>query len=239
MKTLLILCAALLLSACADNNNNNSSAAVAPPPAPAADPNLAYEVSIVNLTAGQPFSPVAAIFHPDSVTVFSIGQPASVALEVMAEGGDNSQLLEAIDGAGEVSGGAPLGPGATETLSLELNTSDASAMRLTVLTMLVNTNDAFTGVNSADVSALEVGQSMTLTGRSYDAGTEANSEAAGTMPGPADGGEGFNEARDDIADQVTGHGGAVTADDGLSISTLSQLHRWDDPVARFSITRTQ
>ena len=47
--------------------------------------------------------------------------------------------------------------------------------------MLVNTNDAFTGLNAIDVSSLAVDEALTFTTFAYDAGTEANSEAAGTF----------------------------------------------------------
>ncbi len=239
MKQLLILSSMLLLAACSDNNNNDP---VMPPPPPPPEPeitNAGFEVSIVNLTAAQPLSPIALVIHDEGEQLFAIGESASAGLEVLAESGDNSELLAAVDGAAENSGAAPLGPGASEALSLELDGDDTSGLRLSILTMLVNTNDAFTGINALDISAMAVGQSITLTGRSYDSGTEANTETAASIPGPAGGGEGFNSARDDIADQVTGHGGAITQDDGLSGSALTHLHRWDDPVARFRITRTQ
>ena len=238
MKQFLLLSSLLLLGACSDNNNDNPAPVAPPAPAPEVT-NAGFDVTIVNLTAGQPLSPVAVFIHGDELQLFAIGEPASAELEVLAEAGDNSQLLDAVDASAAVSGAGPLGPGASESLSLELDGDATGGLRLTLLTMLVNTNDAFTGINAVDISALEVDQSMTLYGRSYDAGTEANTEAAVTFPGPAGGGEGFNAARDDIADQVTGHSGAVTQDDGLSGSALSQLQRWDDPVARFRITRTQ
>jgi hypothetical protein len=105
--------------------------------------------------------------------------------------------------------------------------------------MLVNTNDAFTGVTEVSLSGLELGESMTMNALSYDSGTEANSEALGTIPGPADGGEGFNSVRDDLADHVTLHSGAITMDDGLNTSVLTEAHRWDNPTARVTITRVQ
>ena len=104
--------------------------------------------------------------------------------------------------------------------------------------MLVNTNDAFTGLNAYNLADLDVGEEWTSVARAYDAGTEANSEAAGTMPGPADDGEGFNAERDD-ADFVALHPGVVSADDGLSSSVLSVQHKFDNPVMRITVTRTE
>jgi len=72
----------------------------------------------------------------------------------------------------------------------------------------------------------------------YDAGTEANSETAATIPGPAAGGEGYNSTRDD-RDTVGGHPGVISADDGLTGSALDASHRFDNPVARITITRLE
>jgi hypothetical protein len=52
--------------------------------------------------------------------------------------------------------------------------------RLSVLTMLVNTNDALTGLDSLRLG----GHGDTLRTRAYDAGSEANNEDAGFIPGP-------------------------------------------------------
>jgi hypothetical protein len=72
----------------------------------------------------------------------------------------------------------------------------------------------------------------------YDAGTEANSEAKGTMPGPADGGEGFNASRDDV-DFVHIHPGVISMYDGLADSVLGASHRFDNPVLAVTIMRTE
>lgn len=241
MRRLLLPVLALsLATACSDSNNNTPAAdddtAAAPPPPP---PSAVFEVRTVNLTVGQPLSPVAAVVHDDSFRAFTVGEPASAGLEVLAEAGANGDFLDEVDGRAEASGESPLGPGLSETLTLELDSDDTTGSFISVMTMLVNTNDAITGVNGVDVSNLEVGDTMRINAIVYDAGTEANTEVAGSIPGPADEGEGFNAARDDVADQVTMHGGVVTADDGLSSSVLNHNHRFDNPVARFIITRTQ
>jgi hypothetical protein len=82
-----------------------------------------------------------------------------------------------------------------------------------------------------------VGDSVTLRTIAYDAGTEANTEAAVHIPGPAGGGEGFNGARDDVADRVAMHSGVVTQDDGKPTSDLNGQHRFDNPVAAIRIER--
>lgn len=232
MKKIILFSCLATLAACSDNDDDNTVVVIP-------EANARFEVTTVNLTVAQPFSPIALMLHSDSVKAFTIGQPASPGLELLAEAGDNSQFLSDTDSFTELSADAPLGPGASETHTLELETSETAGVQLTVLTMLVNTNDAITAVNGVDISALNVGDSMTFNTLSYDTGTEANSELAIHIPGPAGNGEGFNNTRDDINDQVTMHAGVVSSDDGLSQSDLSQQHKWDNPVARVTITRSQ
>jgi len=102
--------------------------------------------------------------------------------------------------------------------------------------MLVNTNDAFSGLTGLELSNLEVDQENSWNLNVYDAGTEANNEAAGTIPGPADGGIGFDEMRNDV-NVVTLHPGVVSQDDGLTSSVLTQAHRFDNPAIKLTITR--
>jgi len=214
--TLLSLSAIFLLSAC-----GGDSEGVLP---------AEFEVKVENLTNFQPLSPVGISFADTGF--FMGGEKASVALEHLAEGGDNSQLLAAAVNSESMSG--VLLPGQSAVLNIK---KGFGIMKFSSYSMLVNTNDAFTGVNGKDVSALKVGEKMVINTRAFDAGTEANSEAAGTIPGPADtNGEGFNATRDDV-DVVAFHRGVVTKDDGLSSSILTEQHKFDNPVMRLTIRR--
>ena len=229
---------ALLVSACdSDNNNGLGAGGQGAPPAAMAT----FDVTVSNLTNSQPLSPIAVIADQATFEVFEIGQPASAALEVLAEGGDNSDLLTAADGiaapGGSASGAAPIGPAGSETVSITVNQLALPGLEISVSTMLVNTNDAITGVNDVEVGDMQVGDSVTLRTIAYDAGTEANTETAATIPGPAGGGEGFNAARDDIADRVAMHPGVVGNDDGFATSDLNNQHRFDNPVAEITIVR--
>ncbi|KPM79677.1 spondin domain-containing protein [Pseudoalteromonas lipolytica] len=230
-KSLIILALSASLAACGDSDNNEVE--VTDPVTPA----MSYEftVQVTNLTNAQPLSPIAAIAHTEGM-LWQIGEPASAALELMAEGGDNSELLAADFNMNSSSAESPLLPG--EQVTLMLSTEQLDELKISLATMLVNTNDAFTGLNAIDVSSLAVNESLSRTSFAYDAGTEANSEAAGTIPGPADSGEGYNEMRDDI-DRVAMHPGVVSQNDGLTNSVLTSQHKFDNPVARFTITRTQ
>lgn len=229
--------AALFVAAC-DNDDD----VVAPPPPPPPPPAMAsFDVTVTNLTNAQPLSPVAVIAHRDGFRVFTIGAAATVGLEELAEGGSNAALIAEADADANVlataSGAGPIGPAGSETISIQVLESDLPNLRMSTSTMLVNTNDAITGTNGVDLSGLAAGDSIAMTTIAYDSGTEANDELAINVPGPAGGGEGFNAARDDIADRVTMHIGVVGSDDGLATSGLDGQHRFDNPVARVTIER--
>ena len=230
-KSLIILALSASLAACGDSDNNEVE--VTDPVMPV----MSYEftVQVTNLTNAQPLSPIAAIAHSEGM-LWQIGEPASAALELMAEEGDNSELLATDFAMASSSAESPLPPG--EQVALMLSTEQLDSLKISLATMLVNTNDAFTGLNAIDVSSLAVNESLSRTSFAYDAGTEANSEAQGTIPGPADSGEGYNEMRDDI-NRVAMHPGVVSQDDGLTNSVLTSQHKFDNPVARITITRTQ
>ncbi|MDH5546134.1 MAG: spondin domain-containing protein [Gammaproteobacteria bacterium] len=199
-----------------------------------------YEVSIVNLSNHQVLTPPAVIIHDNTYKPWQLGHASSVALEKLAEGGDTTDFVaEAMMHNGvyttKVISAAPIAPGASSKATL--STEHGASLSLSLASMLANTNDAFTGINSADIATLAQGESIEMLAHVYDAGTEANTEAMGTIPGPADGGTGFDAMRDDLIDAIVVHAGVVSKDDGLSTSVLDESHRWNGPVARIVITR--
>jgi len=197
-------------------------------------PKQEYSINITNLTHAQPLSPPVAMLHKKDFSFWSIGNEASEALEIMAEGGDGSGLLALESRNPQYQGTAPLFPG--ESVEFTLDTRRDRLKNLSIAGMLINTNDAFSGVNGIELLDLEEGQSSVYYAYTYDAGTEFNSELNGTIPGPADGGEGFNAARDDVTSVVTYHGGIVSADDNFTDSTLSGANKFDNPALRIVIT---
>jgi hypothetical protein len=193
-----------------------------------------YRIRITNLTNFQPLSPPAAVLHDGSSHWWTVGSSATDALEKMAEGGDASALLALLPDNPQHASSGVLLPGTSEEFTLE--TDNMAENRLSIAGMLVNTNDAFSGVNALELDGMQSGQTKVIYTHAYDAGTEMNSEAAGTIPGPTDGGEGFNAARDDVTSVVTLHSGVVSADDGLATSVLSVGERFDNPTLRIEIT---
>lgn len=224
MKYLILSAALLGLSACSSNNSSSSS-----------PEEFSYQISLTNITAAQPFSPPAALLTNGNYKAWSTGEAASVALEQLAEGGDASALIADQSTQPNFLGSSPIPPGGN--LSFELTVQDETMRNLTLATMLVNTNDAFTGLSAIDLGTMETGDKRVYLTQAYDAGTENNLETAGTIPGPVDGGEGFNAARDDVTSVVTFHGGIVSSDDGYAESVLSETHKFDNPVMVIEVTR--
>lgn len=213
-----LLAAGVLLGGCGSDSDSPSTAM--------------YEVTLTNLTNAQPMSPMTVITHQSGEHLFTIGKPASIGLERLAEEGDNTLLLQDADEGTSLSGSGVIPPGESGSVILTAETSSC----LSLLAMLVNTNDAFVGADCIDMSTLQRGTLTQMDLLAYDAGTEANSERAVTVPGPAGGGTGFDAARDD-RDFVSHHAGIVGVDDGLADSALDMRYRWDEPVATITIER--
>jgi hypothetical protein len=218
-----------LLSACNHDDDNKM------------DSMATFEIKVANASNGQPLTPVAVVAHTSGYQPWQVGGAASAGLEMLAEGGDVTQFIAEADADASVeatvsSTNGPFGPGAAETVTIQVKPDNS--LQISVAAMLANTNDAFTGLANISVGDLMMGDSISMMAHVYDAGTENNSETAATMPGPAAGGEGFNAARDDT-DFVSIHAGVVSADDGLSTSALDESHRWLGSAAKISITRIQ
>lgn len=222
----ILLTSSILLVACNDSSNSTI-------PLPQEPMKLSYEITVTNLTHAQPMSPIAVVLHSPG-HLWQVGESATVALEKMAEAGDTSELFLESTVLAHSAGAGLLQPGMSETLVVEL--APGTEANLSFVSMLVNTNDAFTGLDAHDIGSLSDGESITFYSSTFDAGTEKNSEMAGTIPGPADGGTGFDAVRDDV-NFVAVHPGVLSSDDGLSDSVLSAQHKFDNPTAKIQITR--
>ena len=189
-----------------------------------------WRITIENLTTGQPLSPPIWMTHKKKAKLFQVGQMASHAFAPLAEDADTS-LLEAglpkLRGVYKVGVGtaAPIGPGATA--SFEVMTK-RKFNRLSLATMGVNTNDAFTGVNSYRLR----GKSRMIFRQMYDAGTEANTELPGDIPGPCCGMGGVRVAEGDV---IRHHDGILGVTDGIDPAA----YNWDvdKPVMKVTIER--
>jgi hypothetical protein len=225
-------------------------AALAAVPA-AADSARTYEVTIHNLTDGQPFTPPLAATHRQPADFFEVGKPASFGIKEIAENGNLGPMLEALQGNRHVSDVVvavagdppPLMPGASVTFTIE---AGPGAKWLSYAAMLICTNDGFTGVDGLRLPTA-VGDTATAATFGYDAGTEINTESFEDIvpPCPALTGvpssvPGTGMSNSLLAENgVIAHHGGVMTDDGVD-TLLASVHGWSTgaPVAFISVTRT-
>jgi len=241
----------LTLAACGSSNDP-----VTPPPPPVVDtpppppPTVAdavFTVQVTNLTNAQPLSPVGIVFHAQGFNAFIDGEPASLGIEQLAEGGSNAELLSEAEAAAEflvsASTAGPVPPRSiSDAVELRFPSDQLDTARLTLATMLVHTNDAFSALNAANISTMQAGETREFFGPTWDSSTEANDELGLNMPGPDFGGEGFNSVRDDLFDRVHFHQGVVTnvsIESGLATADLEERHRFDNSTTKIVVTRTE
>jgi hypothetical protein len=208
-----------------------------------------FDVRITNLTNGIWFTPFLVVAHPDGSSLFVTGQPASASLQAMAEGGDISGLVADVTGLGativENPANGLLPPAMSATTSLD--TDGTNNTQLSVVAMLLPTNDAFAGLNAITVPT-EPG-TYVYNVPAYDAGTEANDEliTGGGAPGvagiPADPGGmtgtgGSGVAATDANPNVHIHRNTLgdTNPTGGNSDLDSTVHRWLNPVIRVTVT---
>jgi hypothetical protein len=190
--------------------------------------------------------------HDGDTRLFETGSPASPALQAMAEGGDISKLLtkvsgEDLDTVANPAGGL-LAPGGIVS-GVYFNTNRTRNRYLSLVAMLLPTNDGFVGLDSLRIPIIPGTYRYFLVG--YDAGTEANDEVitGGGDPGvpgiPAapggDGGTGgTGVAGADKNTTVHIHRGVIgsigdTDPEGGFSDLDSTIHRWLNPVAEVII----
>ena len=191
------------------------------------DATKTWRVTITNLTSAQPLSPPLFAVHTNKVDVWSVGSVASPGVAAIAEDADNSTLTAALTGAPGVRSvktgvGGPIAPGTSRTYAVETR---GKHNRVSVLTMLVNTNDAFTGLDSFRLR----GHGSSLATMAYDAGSERNNELRSHIPGPC-----CNNpfVRDPEGALIRHHEG-ITGRGELSPA----VYDWADPAARITIER--
>jgi hypothetical protein len=204
-----------------------------------------YKVTIKNLTKGQPLTPPAVATHREGTDIFAVGQTASSELKEVAENGNLDPLVKALTNNMEVSDvlvavagePPPLLPGKSITFMIE---AGDGAQFLSFVSMLICTNDGFTGLDSLRLPE-EMDGGITVTTAGYDAGTEINSEDFADLvpPCPALTGvesmvEGSGESKPALAegDVIRLHPGIQGGHD-----LAPMVHGWTDPVAEVVVER--
>lgn len=216
-----------------------------------------WDVSVLNLTHGNHFTPLLLTAHDHDTHLFEVGSAASLPIEHMAECGHLDPLLATTEvGAADADtianpNGGVLAPGASTMASLT-----TTETHLSIVAMVLPTNDAFVGLDSLHVPTAAGTYTYYL--NAYDAGTEGNDEVltttgtcsytdVGLMPG-APGGDADSDATGvvtsgspDTNTNIHIHRGTLgnaTATAGGSSDLVSTIHRWQNPVAKITITVT-
>ncbi|MEM7141981.1 MAG: spondin domain-containing protein [Actinomycetota bacterium] len=202
-----------------------------------------YVVTIENLTEGQPFTPPVLATHGRRADVFTVGEHASPGIQAVAENGGVPDLVAELEANSKVSGvtvadaDGPLEPG--EAITLEI-TSERGRRHLSIASMLICTNDGFTGLDGLKLPG-RGGVPTVAYLNAYDAGTEVNTEVFGDIVPPCGPLTGFHDGSigTGTSNPALAEGGVITAHPGVSgVADLDPaVHDWADPVAKVTITR--
>jgi hypothetical protein len=118
--------------------------------------------------------------------------------------------------------GGPIPSGQTRTFMVE---TSGRYDRLSLVSMLVNTNDAFTGLDALHLS----GRGSSHLTMAYDAGSERNNELKAYIPGPCCG----NPFVRDPEGALIGPHGGITGAGELAPATYG----WSGAAARITVER--
>jgi len=219
------------------------------PEAARSESGKTYKITITNLTAGQPLTPPILVTHTNKTGIFTVGEAASEGIQQIAENGNGTVLLQALGEDIEVhevvTGSVPLVPannpantgfGSSETFTI---TAHGRARYLSFASMLICTNDGFTGLDSVRLPRHKI----TAYTAGYDARTEANTEDFADIVPPCQGLIGVSSD-----DPGTGMSNPLLAEDGIviphagingGIDLVPEVHNWSDPVAKIEIERVR
>ncbi len=203
-----------------------------------------WEVRITNLTSGQPFTPPIIATHRGTRLMFNPGWPASHAIQEIAENGNLAPMMALLGGEKGVAewtvvfGGTipPVLPGEEVVTTIG---SVPGARWLSLASMLICTNDGFTGVDA--VALPRSGQSVTVYGDAYDAGTEINTEDFADIvpPCPALTGVPSTDPGTGTTNPALAENGVVHHHPGIQggDDLDPAIHGWSNPVVKVVITR--
>jgi hypothetical protein len=218
--------------------------------AAAEGPIATYEMTIDDLTAGQPLTPPVVATHRAATGIFTVGQPASFALKEIAENGNLAPMLVQLGAdkhvSDSVAAAAPLVPaglpgsamfGDSVTFTV---TASEGAKFLSFASMLICTNDGFTGVDSLRLPK-DVGDTVRVQSAGYDAGTELNTEDFADIVPPCQGlvGVSSGEPGAGTSNPALAEGGVIHHHPGIAggADLVPAVHGWMDPVAVITVER--
>jgi Putative cyclase/Spondin_N len=186
--------------------------------------------------------------HRASADVFTVGAPASFGVKEIAENGNLTPLAEALGASGQVSevfvGGMPIVPEGLpgsamfpDSVTFEIS-AELGARRLSWVSMLICTNDGFTGLDSMTLPA-HIADAVSALTAGYDAGTEINTEDFADIVPPCQGliGVSSGEPGTGMSDPTLAEGGVIHQHDGIvgGADLLPEVHGWDvDAILRLA-----
>lgn len=214
-------------------------------------------VTVTNLTRATWFTPLLVSAHPASFKSFTEGMPASVEIQSIAEAGDTTGMQALLPaGSSKVfnPNNGPLKPGSSTTTVVFTGGAGTSNTQLTILAMMVPTNDGFIGLNAIDIPTTPGVYTYEVS--AYDAGTEANDEKKAAAGGINQPGMIFppflNDATGSLSATInpnaTGftnatkegfvsiHRGIIGSAPGGPSALDNTVYRWLNPVARVVLT---
>lgn len=197
------------------------------------DVTAEFEITIENLTpltgdgSSQPLSPPVIATHNASLRIFKLNHKASDELQQVAEDAVNDPLVQRLENSARVfnvvTGNDVILPGSSATYTIY---ASSYFVKLSFVSMLVNTNDGFTGIVNA---RLPKNGSVTYYTDVYDAGTEENTELIAHIPGPCCGNP---LVRVPTQEKIQYHPGI------LGIGDLDPaVYNWTGKGAKITITR--
>jgi hypothetical protein len=183
-----------------------------------------------NITRGQIISPpVVAAHNKHHPPLFMRGKAASSDLAVVAEDANNPPPIASLSVDPTVKDvqtvPGPIMPGHYSSMKVR---SSGNFTKLTIIGMLVTTNDAFFALNGVD---LPTSDPVAHYSPAYDAGSEANNELYANIPGPP--------CDTPFVRQTAGAEGFVHIHAGIQGvgDLMPATFDWRNPIARITIRR--
>ena len=196
----------------------------------AAQESQGLDVTVRNVTKGQPLTPPVVIVHNGSLMSLPEDPEAIEGFAALAESGDPSAFAAAVAGYDGVKSATIMEVEGPIPGGMEATVGSISAVPgdfVSVITMLACTNDAV--AYGTAVMTQDGGGFAMSSGGVYDAGTEANDETSATVPclgGAAAGvSEGLGEG------MVARHPGIEGKAD-----LTKEMHGWDGPAMQIFVT---
>lgn len=221
-----------------------------------------YQITITNLTAGQPMSPPVVATHRVGGALWRLNRSASLGVKEIAENGNNGPLLDDLRQrrlrgrifdyvqltsspmlpGPLVPAGRPGSANFPRQITGRIRADLRRAPRLSFVSMLVCTNDGFTGVDGVRLPTRR-GRSLTVRTVAYETRTERNTEVFADImppcqaligtPSPS-GAPGTAQSNPALAESgvIIPHAGIIG-----NAELDRSIHGWGNPVAKIVIRR--